>query len=184
MSLKLIDEQFDGIKIFEPRVYSDERGYFYESFLKSDFDELGLSFVQDNHSLSKKNVIRGMHFQWNKPQGKLIRVSSGSAIFYEVDLRLKSKYFGKYYSIELNSENKLLMWVPPGFANGFLALSENTEVQYKCTQYWNPNAEATLIWNDPQVNINWNCYNPIISEKDKSGISLIEWKNQKESELF
>ena len=184
MSLKLIDEQFNGIKIFEPNLFSDERGYFYESFIKSDFEDLRLDFVQDNHSLSQKNVIRGMHFQWDKPQGKLIRVTSGSAQFYEIDLRMNSEYFAKYFSIELNSDNKLLMWVPAGFANGFLSLNDNTEVQYKCTQYWNPKAEATLLWNDKQVDINWNINNPIISDKDRNGISLIEWKNRRESLIF
>jgi dTDP-4-dehydrorhamnose 3,5-epimerase len=184
MSLKLIDEQFKGIKVFEPKVYHDERGFFYESYKKSDFEEMGIDFVQDNHSLSQQGVIRGMHFQWDKPQGKLIRVCSGSAIFYEIDLRLNSEFFGRHFSIELNANNKLLLWVPAGFANGFLALSNNTEVHYKCTEYWNPKAEATLLWNDSSINIDWKIKKPIISEKDNNGITLENWIIRPESRIF
>ncbi len=182
--MKIIDEKFNGIKVFEPKVFYDERGFFYESFKKSFFDELGISFVQDNHSQSGKDVIRGMHFQWDRPQGKLIRVCSGAAIFHEVDLRLDSKYFGKHFTIELNNQNKYLLWVPAGFANGFISICDNTEVQYKCTEYWNQNAEATLLWNDPKVNIDWKIDNPTISEKDKQGITLEMWLNRRESKVF
>lgn len=184
MSLNIIDKQLNGLIVFAPNVFSDDRGFFYESYKKSYFDELGFEFVQDNHSLSKKDVIRGMHFQWDKPQGKLIRVTSGSALFFEVDIRKNSEHLGKYFSIELNTDNKYMLWVPPGFANGFLALEDNTEVQYKCTEYWNPNAEGTILWNDSQINIEWNIKNPVISDKDAFGITLEDWLNRPESCTF
>ncbi len=125
-----------------------------------------------------------MHFQWDKPQGKLIRVINGSAVFYEIDIRKQSKTLGKYYSVNLNSDNQYMLWVPPGFANGFLSLADNTIVQYKCTQYWNPKAEGAVRWNDKDVNIPWGIEEPIVSAKDKNTVSLKEWLLTENSNIF
>src|SRR6056300_903646 len=146
MALELIDEKLEGLKLFEPKVYSDNRGWFYESWRKDDLTKHGINsnFIQDNHSLSKKNVIRGMHFQHSPPQGKLIRVTNGSAQVVEVDIRSNSKTFGQWESFDLSAVNKRILWVPPGFANGFLALEDDTEVQYKVTNYWNPEGESNI----------------------------------------
>ncbi len=149
MALELIRDVLDGVKVFSPRVFEDKRGFFYESFHKEQLNEFGISddFVQDNHSRSIKGTIRGMHLQYDKPQGKLIRVTRGSATFREIDLRPNSKYFGQFMEQVISEENKLLMWVPPGFANGFSADSDIVDVQYKCTEYWNPNSESSMIKN-------------------------------------
>jgi dTDP-4-dehydrorhamnose 3,5-epimerase len=186
MSLELIEEHLDGIKIFKPRIFYDERGCFYESFRRDELYKLGIidEFVQDNNSISKKNVIRGMHFQWDKPQGKLIRVVRGGAIFREIDIRLDSPNFGKHAEIELSDKNSLIMWIPPGFANGFASLEDDTIVNYKCTSYWNPKGEACISWNDPQANIDWRINSPIVSEKDGQGLTIEEWSSSPMSQVF
>jgi dTDP-4-dehydrorhamnose 3,5-epimerase len=184
--MKIISEQLNGIVVLEPTAFGDERGVFMETFKASVFSNLGLpvDFVQDNHSISKKGVIRGMHFQWEKPMGKLIRVTNGRAFFAEADIRPSSPTLSKWYGIELSSENKLIMWVPPGFANGFCALEDNTVVQYKCTAEWNKSGEGSINWNDQDLAINWNFENPIVSEKDKYGIKLKDWLGMPESKLL
>lgn len=186
MGLKLISEHLNGLKVFEPAVFGDERGWFLESFRSDEFDKLGLNvtFVQDNHSLSKKGTIRGMHFQWDLPQGKLIRVTRGCAYVVEVDIRKNSNSLGKWFGIDLSEDNKKVLWVPPGFANGFLSKSEIVEMQYKCTNYWNKNGESNIRWNDPELNINWNENEPYISDKDKTAQTLSEWLQKPESENF
>jgi dTDP-4-dehydrorhamnose 3,5-epimerase len=167
----------DGIKLFEPKVFGDNRGFFMETFREDDLLNLGIDyrFVQDNHSGSVKNTLRGLHFQWNKPQGKLIRVTSGEAIFVEVDLRYNSKYFGKHEKFKISADNKHILWVPPGFANGFLAISDWCEVQYKCTAIYNPSGENAIRWNSEELRIEWNCANPIVSEKDSTAGNLKDW---------
>ncbi len=186
MGLKLLSEHLNGIVILEPAVFSDDRGCFMETFKAAEFRALGLpvDFLQDNHSISGKNVLRGLHFQWDKPQGKLIRVTGGRAFFAELDIRPGSPTLGKWFGIELSAGNKKIMWVPPGFANGFCALADNTEVQYKCTAEWNKNGEGSILWNDPEVAIDWNVPDPIVSAKDKEGIRLADWLARKESECF
>ncbi len=186
MGLKLIEERLNGLALFEPIVHQDERGFFMETFRADEFDELGLptDFVQDNHSRSIKNTLRGMHFQWDKPQGKLIRVTVGKARIVEIDIRKNSQSLGEYYSVELSSENKRVLWVPPGFANGFLALSDWCEMQYKCTAFWNPNGESSIRWNDPGVGIDWNTDEPILSKKDAETQTLEEWLSKPEAENF
>ncbi len=186
MGLKIIEQSFDGLILFEPQVFEDERGYFMESFRSDQFKEFGLpiDFQQDNHSKSAKGVIRGMHFQWDKPQGKLIRVTRGSAQVVEVDLRKKSPYFGQYKSFIISEHNKHILWVPPGFANGFVALEDNTEMQYKCTEVWNPEGENNIRWNDPQLAIKWNTQDPIISQRDEQALTFAEWQNLPASNEF
>ncbi len=160
---------FQGLLTIQPSVYHDSRGYFFESYNKENLKQFGVDvdFVQDNQSLSAKNVLRGMHYQ-NPPyaQGKLLSVIKGAVLDVVIDLRKKSPYYGKYFSIVLSEENKTMFWVPPGFAHGFLSLAENTIFVYKCTQVYNKASEGSILWNDPEININWGVKNPIVSEKD------------------
>ena len=160
----------DGLLIIKPKVYSDDRGYFMESFKQKEYEELtGVSFVQDNESRSQKGVIRGLHFQ-NPPfaQAKLIRVISGSILDVVVDLRKDSKTYGKHYKLILTSENKQQFFIPEGFAHGFLSLENNTIILYKCSEYYHKESEDALLWNDELLNINWEVDHPIITEKDRN----------------
>ncbi len=171
MGLILIDEYFDSIKLFKSEIFRDERGYFMEIFREDELKKYGINvnFIQENQSLSKKNVIRGLHYQTNPPQNKLIRVVKGSAKFIEVDIRPNSKYFSEHIEIELNDENNYILWVPVGFANGYASLSDETIVVYLVDKYYNPAGEETLLYNDPQLQIDWKIDNPILSLKDKNG---------------
>jgi dTDP-4-dehydrorhamnose 3,5-epimerase len=178
----LTECKIKGLYIIEPRVFEDSRGVFYETFNEKIFlDNIGinLSFVQDNESISKKNVLRGLHFQ-NPPfaQGKLVRVVSGSVIDVAVDLRQSSDTYGQYELLELSAENKKQFWIPPGFAHGFVALEENTIFNYKCTNYYHPLSERTIQWNDATLNIKWQVENPIISEKDQKGLDFTTFVSQ------
>jgi dTDP-4-dehydrorhamnose 3,5-epimerase len=162
--------EFEGVFIIKPRVFEDERGYFFESFNKNVFKENGLNidFVQDNESLSQKNVLRGMHFQ--RPpyaQGKLIRVIQGSVLDVAVDIRKTSKTYGQYFRIELSAKNKTMIYIPTGFAHGFLTLEDNTIFSYKCTNFFNKESEDALLWNDEEIGIDWGIKTPILSDKDK-----------------
>lgn len=183
MAFKVIDRKLNGLILLEPDFFRDERGFFMESYRKNLFSEIGIDFdfVQENHSRSIKSVLRGMHFQWNPPQGKLLRVTFGSAFVAEIDIRKDSPTFGEYASFELSAENKRMLWVPAGFANGFFVLSDFCEMQYKCTAYWNKNGEGSILWNDKDVNINWPSNNPVLSEKDRNGMSLKQWKDSDNS---
>lgn len=163
--------EIDGLLIYEPRVFQDDRGLFFESFNADTFNEAvgsEITFVQDNQSVSKKGVLRGLHFQ-NAPhaQGKLVRVVFGRVIDVAVDLRKKSSTYGKHVAVELSAENNTQFWIPPGFAHGFVALEENTIFCYKCTDYYAPECESSLRWDDKQLNIQWGIENPLVSEKDK-----------------
>lgn len=186
MALELTEEYLNGIKLFTPQVFGDERGFFMETFRTDDLAKHGVDqpFVQDNHSKSRKGVLRGMHFQWDKPQGKLIRVTSGAAFIVEIDIRHNSPTLGKWISVELSEENKRILWVPPGFANGFCVLSDWAEIQYKCTSYWNPKGESGILWNDPALNIPWPCTAPTLSEKDSIAQTLEQWLCKDESRKF
>lgn len=169
-NMELIKTSIDGLLIIKPDVFKDDRGYFYESYNKERFAKAGLmiDFVQDNESKSSKGVLRGLHFQ--KPpfaQGKLVRVIKGSVMDVAVDLRKDSLTYGKWESVVLTEENKLQFWIPEGFAHGFVALEDNTIFNYKCTNVYNKESEGSILWNDPDININWNIDNPILSEKDK-----------------
>jgi len=179
--MKLIAEPMDGLKLIEPKVFEDHRGYFYESFRADTMDELGLtsSFVQHNQSLSKEvGVLRGLHFQ--KPphaQGKLIRVITGAVLDVVLDIRKSSATYGQSYSVELNEQNKHMLYVPEGFAHGFVTLKPNTLFAYNCTDYYNPSSEGGIAWNDPKLELNWGgIQNPILSEKDRQNplFSLFE----------
>ena len=174
--MKITPLSFKDVLLIEPEVFKDERGFFFESFNQRTFNKLigrEVKFVQDNQSRSKKNVIRGLHFQIEKPQIKLIKVISGSIFDVVVDIRKQSKNFGKHISVELNAEDNKQLWIPEGFAHGFLVLSEIAEVQYKVSEFWDPDLEQSLLWSDEDLNINWPLSsNPIISSKDQKA-SLI-----------
>jgi len=168
--MEIIKTEIEDLLIIKPKVFEDSRGYFYESFNKEAFLAAGIDveFVQDNQSLSSKGVLRGLHFQ-NPPfeQGKLIRVISGSVIDVAVDIRKNSPTYGKWVAVELSAENKLMFWLPPGFAHGFATLEDNTTFFYKCTGLYNADSEGSILWNDPDLNIDWKLSDPILSEKDK-----------------
>lgn len=178
MPLELIEEKLNGIKLFAPKVFGDNRGWFTESYRKDELEKFSISaeFVQDNHSKSTKDVLRGMHFQHSPPQDKLIRVTKGKAQVVEVDIRIDSPTFGQWVSFELSEENKHILWVPAGFANGFLTLTDVVEMQYKVTNYWNAEGESNIKYDDPDLGIEWLSDNPIISERDTNAGSLKSWK--------
>jgi dTDP-4-dehydrorhamnose 3,5-epimerase len=164
------------VLIIEPKVFCDDRGFFFESFNHNDFSNvLGekITFVQDNHSLSNKGVLRGLHYQTQKTQGKLVRVVSGSVFDVAVDLRESSTTFCKWVGVELSAENKKQLWIPEGFAHGFLVLSDQAEFLYKTTDYWHAGSEQCILWNDPTLNINWPDVGvtPLLNPKDASGLS-------------
>lgn len=175
--MKITPLSFKDVLLIEPEVFKDERGFFFESFNQRTFNKLigrEVKFVQDNQSRSKKNVIRGLHFQIEKPQIKLIKVISGSIFDVVVDIRKQSKNFGKHISVELNAKDNKQLLIPEGFAHGFLVLSEIAEVQYKVSEFWDPELERSLLWSDEDLNINWPLSsNPIISSKDQKA-SLIK----------
>lgn len=164
--------------LIEPKVFSDERGFFLESYQKQRFAEAGISsdFVQDNHSKSHHGILRGLHYQIKQPQGKLMRVITGEIFDVAVDIRRHSHTFGKWVGDYLSSENKKMLWVPPGFAHGFYVTSPYAEVLYKATDYYAPQWERTIIWNDPTINISWPTQNkaPILSPRDEAGKLLSE----------
>lgn len=161
----------EGVNIIHPKVFKDNRGYFYESYNKEAWEEAGLhfDFIQDNQSLSGKNILRGLHFQ--KPpfaQGKLVRVIQGAVLDVAVDIRKNSPTYGKHVAVELTEENFKMLWVPPGFAHGFITLEDNTIFSYKCTNVYNKESEGGLTWNDDSLKINWGTNSPILSEKDEA----------------
>jgi dTDP-4-dehydrorhamnose 3,5-epimerase len=164
--------------IIQPQVFGDSRGFFLESYNQQAFNDatgLNVHFVQDNHSRSAKGVLRGLHYQIQQPQGKLVRVVRGSIFDVAVDIRKKSPTFGQWVGVELNEENHSQLWVPPGFAHGFVVLSEATEVLYKTTDYYAPEFERSIIWNDPAIAIKWPIQEePQLSAKDKTGLPLVQ----------
>ncbi len=173
--MRLQKTQIEDLFIIHPDVFPDERGYFYESYQKNKFLELGIDadFVQDNESMSMKGVLRGLHFQAPPfAQGKLVRVVRGSVKDVAVDLRKKSATYGKWESAILSAENKLMMWIPAGFAHAFITLEDNTIFQYKCTNYYNKESEGGIIWNDPDLGIDWGTDKPVVSEKDLKGLAF------------
>ncbi|MCD9490695.1 dTDP-4-dehydrorhamnose 3,5-epimerase [Photobacterium phosphoreum] len=169
--------------ILEPSIFGDERGFFLESWNENKFNSLisnNIHFVQDNHSKSKKNIIRGLHYQSGKPQGKLVRVVSGAVFDVAVDLRSDSVTFGQWFGIVLSAKNKKQLWIPRGFAHGFYTLEDNTEFVYKCDEYYDPSVEISIDWSDIDLNIKWPLLSellPILSEKDLSAISFSQFKN-------
>jgi len=175
--VKVTAASIPDLLIFEPDVYSDDRGLFYESFHVEKFALAGVSaaFVQDNHSVSRKGVLRGLHYQIQQPQGKLVRVASGEVFDVAVDLRKSSATFGRWTSVRISDENHRVVWIPPGFAHGFLVLSDEAAFEYKTTDYYAPQYERTLAWNDASLAIPWPCQGtPILSRKDRDGRPLAE----------
>ena len=174
--MKVIETALPGVLILEPKVFSDSRGFFLESFNERTMAEAGIRerFVQDNHSFSARNVLRGLHYQL-RPQGKLVRVAVGEIFDVSVDLRRSSPTFGRWYGTNLSEANKQMLWVPPGCAHGFRVLSESAHVLYKVTDFYDPEAERTIAWNDPALKIEWQLTTPpTVSVKDSLGVSFHE----------
>ncbi len=170
--MKVLPTSIPGVLLLEPRVFSDERGFFFESYSEKMCAEAGIKehFVQDNQSFSHRNVLRGLHYQIEHPQGKLVRVAMGEILDVAVDLRRSSPTFGKWEAARLSGENKRMFWIPPGFAHGFSVLSESTHVLYKASDVYFPAGERTILWNDPDLNIEWQLKGkPTISAKDEAG---------------
>ncbi len=173
--MQVISTHIDEVKIIEPKVFGDDRGFFLETYSQKRYEELlgiPLNFVQDNHSRSQRDVLRGLHFQTQNPQGKLVRVVAGEVLDVAVDIRADSPTFKQWVGVILSATNKKQLWIPAGLAHGFLVLSEFADFEYKCTQYYLPEAEKCLIWNDKNIGIDWGVENPILSEKDKKGVTL------------
>lgn len=185
---KAVKTSIEGLVIIEPTVFGDSRGFFMESYAKKDFEEIGIKedFVQDNHSKSRKGVLRGLHFQTQHTQGKLIRVVAGSVLDVAVDLRPESSTFGKWEMVVLSADNKRQFYVPTRFAHGFLTLEDDTEFLYKCTEYYSPEFDSGIFWNDPKIGITWNLdkyglneQELLLSDKDKKQptIDSVDWQN-------
>jgi dTDP-4-dehydrorhamnose 3,5-epimerase len=169
--MKVLDTPLAGALVLEPTLFEDERGFFLESYNEKVFAKIGIreKFVQDNHSYSKRGVLRGLHYQVQKPQGKLVRVVSGEVLDVFLDLRRSSSTFGRWHGVKLSGENRRLAWIPVGFAHGFYVLSENAHVLYKSTEFYFPDLERTIVWNDSDLKIDWeNAAEPLVSEKDKN----------------
>lgn len=170
--IQVLETQLASVKVIEPKVFADERGFFLESYNERAFRESGIEarFVQDNHSSSRRGVLRGLHYQVRQPQGKLIRVLQGEIFDVAVDLRRDSADFGKWTAVTLSKENHRMLWIPEHFAHGFLVLSDVAEVAYKTTDYYAPQWERSLLWNDPEIGVEWPLESePILSEKDRKG---------------
>jgi dTDP-4-dehydrorhamnose 3,5-epimerase len=176
--MEVLETHIKDLLIIKPKVFEDARGYFFESYNEDVFKRNGvnLSFIQDNQSLSNASVLRGLHFQAPPfAQGKLVRVITGSVLDVAVDIRKNSPTYGQNVTIELNEENKTMFYIPPGFAHGFLTLRDNTIFSYKCTNLYNKASEGTVLWNDKDIDIDWNIVNPILSEKDLVGTPFKEF---------
>jgi dTDP-4-dehydrorhamnose 3,5-epimerase len=178
MKIKIIPTSLADVKLLEPKVFGDRRGFFFESFNAQEFaDAIGgrVEFVQDNHSLSSKGVLRGLHYQLQRPQGKLVRVIAGEVFDVAVDLRAGSPDFGKWAGVRLSAENKRQMWIPEGFAHGFVVLSDTAEFLYKTTDYWAPEYERCVLWKDPQLGIGWPIDGePLLAAKDAAGLPFAD----------
>ena len=178
--MKVIETEIPDVKIIEPVVFGDERGFFMETWNQNKFEELvtgkPTQFVQDNHSKSKKGILRGLHYQTENTQGKLVRVVSGEVFDVAVDIRKESPTFGKWVGVYLSAENKRQLWIPEGFAHGFYVTSDEAEFVYKCTDYYNPNAEHSILWNDFEIGVEWPLINrPILSIKDSEALTFRIW---------
>lgn len=178
--MEVITTPIKDLFIIQPKVFEDPRGYFYESYNKNAFEKAGITveFVQDNQSLSQKDVLRGLHFQ-NPPyaQGKLVRTIKGSVLDVAVDIRKDSKTYGQHFDIVLNETNKTMLWIPPGFAHGFLTLENDTIFSYKCTNFFNKPSEDCIIWDDDDLSIQWGTKTPLLSDKDKAGKQFKDFKS-------
>ena len=186
MSFVIESRYLEDVVVVAPQAYRDERGFFMETYRADHFEKLGLPtrFVQDNQSFSHKGVIRGLHFQWDPPMGKLMRVTHGAAFLVAVDIRKGSPTLGKWVGLEVSSENMKQVWAPAGFARGFCALTEQVEVQYKCTAIYSSKAESAIRWNDPDIGIKWPLTDVLLSQKDREAKTLAEWLTSPNSEHF
>ena len=186
MPFRIESKHLGDVVVLAPDVYEDPRGYFMETFHAGQFRALGLpeEFPQDNQSHSRKGVIRGLHFQWDPPMGKLMRVTYGAAFLMAVDIRKGSPTLGKWYGVEVSAESRKMVWAPAGFARGFAALSDFVGVHYKCTGTYNNKAESGIRWNDPAIGIEWPVSDPLLSEKDRNAQTLAEWLASPNSERF
>lgn len=178
--MKIVETPLSGVLILEPKRFGDARGWFMETFNANVFRDAGLpdSFAQDNHSCSTAGVVRGLHYQLHEPQGKLVRCTRGRIFDVAVDIRRDSRSFGRWTGVELSAENGLMLWIPPKFAHGFSVLSEDAEVVYKCTTLWHQPSDRSLLWNDPEIGIDWQVSTPSLSAKDAAAPRL------REAELF
>lgn len=169
--LNILETDLPGVVILEPRVFGDARGWFMETFNAAAFAAQGLpdSFAQDNQSHSAGGVVRGLHYQLHEPQGKLVRCTRGRILDVAVDIRRSSSHFGRWTAVELSEENRRMLWVPPRFAHGFAVLSDEADVLYKCTTLWHPPSDRSIVWNDPDLAIDWKVENPSLSPKDAAG---------------
>lgn len=174
--MKIHQTSIAGALVLEPKVFGDDRGFFLESYSERRFAELGIhdKFVQDNHSFSKAGVLRGLHYQIEKPQGKLVRVVSGEVFDVLVDLRRSSPSFGKWHGVKLSGDNRLLAWIPAGLAHGFYVCSGGAHVVYKTTEFYFPELERTILWNDPELGIEWPSSQPLLSPKDARGLRFCD----------
>jgi dTDP-4-dehydrorhamnose 3,5-epimerase len=180
--MKRIETDLPGVLVLEPTVFGDTRGFFQETWNEKVFQDIGIDadFVQDNHSRSSKGILRGLHYQIQSPQGKLVRVSRGRVFDVAVDIRKSSPFFGRWTGAELSDDNKRMMWIPPGFAHGFMALEDDTDFLYKCTQFYEPQWDRSIAWNDPDIGIDWPLEGlvPQLSAKDVSAVGF------KDAEVF
>jgi len=180
--MNVIATELPGVLILEPRVFGDARGFFFESWSQERYAAAGLPerFVQDNVSLSPRGVLRGLHLQWPNPQGKLVSVLRGEVFDVAVDVRAGSPTFGRWAAARLSDENKRQLWIPPGFAHGFQVVSDDALFSYKCTEYYHPEHEATVAWDDPELAIAWPLTNPTLSAKDRAGVRLRELPTERQ----
>lgn len=174
--LNVLPTTLPGVLILEPRVFADDRGWFMETFNEAVFRDVGLplTFVQDNHSSSSAGVVRGLHYQLEEPQGKLVRCVRGAILDVAVDIRRSSPHFGRWTAVELTAENKRMLWIPPKFAHGFAALSDQADVLYKCTTLWHRQSDRSILWSDPTLGIDWQVAQPSVSDKDAAGSAFEE----------
>ena len=186
MELKKVSEHLNGIVVIMPEVFQDERGFFLESYRADQFKnmDIDLHFVQENHSGSVKNVLRGLHFQWEPPMGKLMRVTAGEAFLVAVDIRKGSPTIGKWFGEIVSAKNRKQIWAPAGFARGFCVLSDFAELQYMTTGVYSNKAESGILWNDPEIGIEWPVTNPILSGKDEKAQTFSEWMSKPDSDNF
>jgi len=186
VQIKLESRHLGDVAVIVPEVFEDSRGFFTETFREDQFRALGLPchFVQDNHSRSAKGVLRGLHFQWDPPMGKLMRVTLGKAFLVAVDIRKGSPTLGQWFGTEASAENRCQVWAPAGFARGFCVLSDVAEIQYKCTGLYNSQAESGIRWDDPRIGIEWPVTEPSLSGKDQKAQTLDEWLARPESDHF
>ena len=173
--MEVTKTRVDGVLLIKPKVFGDERGYFVETYQKERYSEIGIThpFVQDNHSMSRRGILRGLHYQTKHPQGKLVMVSLGAVFDVAVDIRLDSPTFGKWFGAILSQENQHQLWIPPGLAHGFLVLSDIAHFHYKCTDFYDPKNETSILWNDPELNIEWPfAEDVVLSQKDMNALSF------------